>query len=159
MGALGAGSIGLLRPGNIRRTGVSEGPAPGPRESRLATLLVSLLVALVLLNIFLIYKVWSLEDRMGGGGVPRETGGRVYSHSGSWIEVLKEQETLHHRDLQAWRAAVESATRLLQQTERSMVRLAQSVDRDTNLQLLKTLVRLEEGHAQAVEVDSLEQEL
>jgi hypothetical protein len=72
---------------------------------------------------------------------------------------LREQETQHHRDLQAWRTAVEAASNLLQQTENTMQKLSQSFDRETNWQLLKTLVRLEEGYARGQEVVNKVEEL
>lgn len=103
---------------------------PGTKGSPLigeqvTSVLVALLVFLCLLNMFLIYKIWALEERMA---VPSVSMSASSSNSVSWLTALREQESLHHRDLQAWRTAVESASKLLQQTEKTMVHLSQAVD-------------------------------
>jgi len=120
----------------------------------MAGLLVILLFLLCFLNMYLVFKIWSLEDRIVPPSLPLAQ--QTYrppqqSGSSSWMEVLREQETQHHRDLQAWRTAVEAASNLLEQTENTMHKLSQSFDRETNWQLLKTLVRLEEGYARGQE--------
>ena len=45
--------------------------------------------------------------------------------SSDWLDVLHRQEVLHNQDLAGWRAAVETAAKLLQQTEGSMLKLSQ----------------------------------
>jgi len=148
----------FLRPRPVRRVA----PVEERGTERMAGLLVILLFLLCFLNMYLVFKIWSLEDRIVAPSLslaqqsyrpPQQSG------SNSWMEVLREQETQHHRDLQAWRTAVEAASNLLQQTENTMQKLSQSFDRETNWQLLKTLVRLEEGYARGQEVVNKVEEL
>jgi len=120
----------------------------GDSSSSVAGLLLFLLAILCVLNLYLIYKIWLLEGRLAPPQPPLTSSPPPTT---GWLEVIKDQESLHHRDLQAWRAAVEAASKLLQQTETTMVRLTEGLDRETNWAMLRSLVRLEELQARGEE--------
>ena len=90
----------------------------------MAGLLVLLLVFLCFLNMYLVFKIWNLEDRITVPSLslverayrpPLQrykhyeeewlnhfASQSIHSSGGnSWMEVLREQEVQHHRDLQA----------------------------------------------------------
>jgi len=164
VGGEGADTSGALPPSPLLRPRPVRRAAPVEERSteKMAGLLVVLLFFLCFLNMYLVFKIWSLEDRIVVPSLSlAEQSYRPPHQSGSnsWMGVLREQETQHHRDLQAWRTAVEAASNLLQQTENTMLKLSQSFDRETNWQLLKTLVRLEEGYARGQEAVNKVEEL
>ena len=86
---------------------------------------------LCLLNLFLIYKIWGLESKiMRQSGSESSFQDMVAEEPGTgtssdWLDVLHRQEVLHNQDLAGWRAVVETAAKLLQQTEGSMLKLSQ----------------------------------
>ena len=98
-------------------------------DQTLFLILLSMIGLLCLLNLFLVFKIWALESKMAmtsehfANSV--NTGAREPSSSSEWLDILHKQEVLHSRDLAGWKAAVESAAKLLQQTENNMLRLSQ----------------------------------
>merc|ERR1719312_270770 len=127
---------------------------PNPKSSlkhdqTLVLILLSMLGLLCLLNLFLIYKIWGLESKMAMKSETfssfHDKGLKEPSSSSDWLDVLHKQEVLHNQDLAGWRAAVESATKLLQQTENSMIRLAQGFNQESNRRLLQNLLKYEES--------------
>ena len=96
-------------------------------DQTLFLVLLSMLGLLCLLNLFLIFKIWGLEDK-----ISRREDVSIFpdpdeqpDSSRYWVEILHRQELLHNQDLASWRAAVETAAKLLKQTEHSFLRLAQ----------------------------------
>jgi len=157
VGGEGADASGIVPPSPLIRPRSDRKVAPVEDQNtdKMAGLLVLLLVFLCFLNMYLVFKIWNLEDRITVPSlslVERAYRPPLQSSGGnSWMEVLREQEVQHHRDLQNWKSAVDAASKLLQQTENTMMKLSQSFDRETNWQLLKTLVKLEEGYARGQE--------
>jgi len=156
VGGEGADASGIVPPSPLirPRSDRKVAPAEDQNTDKMAGLLVLLLVFLCFLNMYLVFKIWNLEDRITAPPlalVERAHRPPLQSGGNSWMEVLREQEVQHHRDLQNWKSAVDAASKLLQQTENTMMKLSQSFDRETNWQLLKTLVRLEEGYARGQE--------
>ena len=132
-------------------------------DKTLFLVLLSMLGLLCLLNLFLIYKIWGLERKisMKSENLPSFKGFEQPSTSSDWVDILHKQEILHNQDLAGWRAAVEAASKLLQQTENSMLRMTQGFNRDLNRKLLKQLLKMEEDtHGKVMFKDEiLEQEL
>ena len=60
---------------------------------------------------------------------------------GEAISYVHCRQVLHTEELLGWKAAVEAATKLLQQTETNMLAVAQSFDRESNNKLLKQLLK------------------
>merc|ERR1712025_1086558 len=82
----------LLRPRPVRRLA----PVEDRGTEKMAGMLVILLFLLCFLNMYLVFKIWNLEERI----VPLSLSQQSYrppqqSGSNSWMEVLKEQETQH----------------------------------------------------------------
>ena len=103
-------------------------------DQTLFLVLLSMIGLLCLLNLFLIYKIWGLESKMSMkseklSGFP-SFGSDDPSTSSDWLDILHKQEIVHSHDLNGWREAVETAAKLLQQTENSMLRLAQVIRLD-----------------------------
>lgn len=118
-------------------------------DQTLVLILLSMLGLLCLLNLFLIFKIWGLESKMA---MKSETLGNFHEQSikepssrNEWLDVLHKQEVLHNQDLAGWKAAVESATKLLQQTENSMLRLSQGFNQESNRRLLQNLLKYEQS--------------
>jgi len=142
---------------------------PTPKSSlkhdqTLVLILLSMLGLLCLLNLFLIYKIWGLESKMAMKSETfssfHDKGPREPSSSSDWLDVLHKQEVLHNQDLAGWRAAVESATKLLQQTENSMIRLAQGFNQESNRRLLQNLLKYEEStYGKMFKEDTAQKEL
>ena len=109
-----------LRPRSDRKVA----PVEDQNTDKMAGLLVLLLVFLCFLNMYLVFKIWNLEDRITVPSLslverayrpplqryehheeerPRYFASQSIHSSGgnSWMEVLREQEVQHHRDLQA----------------------------------------------------------
>ena len=110
----------LLRPRSDRKVA----PVEDQNTEKMAGLLVLLLVFLCFLNMYLVFKIWNLEDRITvpslslverayrpplqryehfeEGWLNHFASQSIPSSGGnSWMEVLREQEVQHHRDLQA----------------------------------------------------------
>eukprot|EP00092_Neocalanus_flemingeri_P103485 GFUD01132440.1.p1 GENE.GFUD01132440.1~~GFUD01132440.1.p1 ORF type:complete len:529 (-),score=119.34 GFUD01132440.1:262-1848(-) len=158
--------ISQLTQGNSQPLGAQPGKKPSLKHDQtLFLVLLSMLGFLCLLNLFLIYKIWGLEakismrsDNLSSFQVFEQ---QPPSTSSDWLDILHKQEILHNQDLAGWRAAVEAASRLLQQTENSMLRLTQGFNRESNRRLLKHLLKLEEDtYGKAMFKDEMvEQEL
>jgi hypothetical protein len=90
----------------------------------------SMLGLLCLLNLFLIFKIWGLEDKISRRedvSIFPDPDEQQPDSSRYWVEILHNQELLHNQDLASWRAAVETAAKLLKQTEHSFLSLAQVI--------------------------------
>ena len=121
-------------------------PAPAA-DHQLVRILLLLLGFLCILNLFLVFKMWSLESKIS----VRSESLSSYQllklesarSSGDWVELLQRQESLHTQELDNWRLAVEAASSMLQQTERSMQGLAKTFNTEVTSQILKSLLKLE----------------
>lgn len=133
-------------------------------DQTLFLVLLSMIGLLCLLNLFLIYKIWGLESKMSMKSEKlsgfQSFGSNDPSTSSDWLDILHKQEIVHSHDLNGWREAVETAAKLLQQTENSMLRLAQGFNRESNRRLLKNLLKYEEDmYGKAFFKDAIEKEL
>ena len=111
-------------------------------NGRLLKLLMLMLGFLCLLNMFLVLKIWGIEQKLAQKvmeTLPPPQSGRVESPRSvsDWLDILQRQETLHTQELTNWKVAVEATGRLLQQTEASLVAVAESFTSDAGSQLLK----------------------
>jgi len=116
-------------------------------DQSLFLVLLSMLGLLCILNIFLIYKIWGLENKMLMKTETETVSNLIFdkpSTSSDWLDILQKQEILHNQDLANWKTAVEAAARLLHQTENSMGRLNQAFTQESNRRLLKELLKNEE---------------
>jgi len=133
-------------------------------DQTLFLILLSMIGLLCLLNLFLVFKIWALESKIAmtsesfvNFGSP---GTREPSSSSEWLDILHKQEVLHSQDLAGWKAAVESAAKLLQQTENNMLRLSQGFNRESNRRLLQNLLKYEENtYGKMFKEDLVETEL
>ena len=53
-----------------------------------------------------------------------------------WMDILQKQETMHNQELEAWKAAVETASSLLKHTERNLKGMADSFTSQINVRNL-----------------------
>jgi len=159
--------ISQFAQGNSQPLGSQPNKKPSLKHDQtLFLVLLTMLGLLCLLNLFLIYKIWGLESKISLRS-ENFSSFQVFeqqqqaSSSRDWLDVLHKQEILHNQELAGWRAAVEAASKLLQQTENGMLRLTQGFNRETNRRLLKQLLKLEEDtYGKAMFKDDLvEQEL
>ena len=138
-----SGEAGVRRPADL--LGHAH-PAPAA-DHQLVRILLLLLGFLCILNLFLVFKMWSLESKIS----VRSESLSSYQllklesarSSGDWVELLQRQESLHTQELDNWRLAVEAASSMLQQTERSMQGLAKTFNTEVTSQILKSLLKLE----------------
>ena len=77
-----------------------------------------------LLNLFLICKEDKILSKEDVSIFP-DPDEQQPDSSRYWVEIMHRQELLHNQELASWRAAVETAAKLLKQTEHSFLRLAQ----------------------------------
>ena len=107
----------------------------------LLKLLMLMLGFLCLLNMFLVLKIWGIEQKLAYkfDSLPslQEASLQPPRTASDWLEVLQKQETLHTQELTSWKVAVEATSKLLHQTENSLLAVADSFSSDASNQLLK----------------------
>jgi len=122
-------------------------PAPAIPETvrvdngTLLKLLMLMLGFLCLLNMFLVLKIWGIEQKLAYkyDSLPslQEASLEPPRTASDWLEVLHKQETLHTQELTSWKVAVEATSKLLHQTENSLLAVADSFTSDASSQMLK----------------------
>ena len=124
----------------------SSSPARNQDQSGLLRTLMILLVFLIILNMFLVYKMWSLESKLSYKSESLAQYQLLRAEppqsSKDWIDILQKQETLHNQELESWRTAVESASALLRQSERNMQGMAESF----NNQIVRNILKFDDSN-------------
>ena len=116
-------------------------------DHSLIKILLLLLGFLCILNIFLVYKMWSLESKISLKSESLSSY-QLFSveppqRTSDWLEILQKQELLHNQELTNWKTAVEAATDLLHQTEKSMLGVAKSFTSNSHNQIIRDLLNIE----------------
>ena len=102
---------------------------------------------LCLLNMFLVLKIWGIEEKLASSYKFDSFPTRLDSPktASDWLEVLQKQESLHTQELTSWKVAVEATGKLLRQTEESLLAVADSFTGDAGSQVfdVKNLLKIE----------------
>ena len=110
-------------------------------NGRLLKLLMLMLGFLCLLNMFLVLKIWGIEQKLAYkyDSLPslQEASLQPPRSASDWLDILQKQETLHTQELTSWKVAVEATSKLLHQTENSLLAVADSFTTDASNQMLK----------------------
>ena len=110
-------------------------------NGRLLKLLMFMLGFLCLLNMFLVLKIWGIEQKLAYkfDSLPslQEASLEPPRTASDWLDILQKQETLHTQELTSWKVAVEATSKLLHQTENSLLAVADSFTTDASNQMLK----------------------
>ena len=156
-GGSGAGQVGVVSSSAVFRrqevaaftniNTVTTGGAGARREDgQMIKILLLLLAFLCILNVFLVFKMWSLEQKLSVRSESldeqRLFSPEVPETTGDWLDVLRRQEARHREELSNWRIAVDAASSLLERTERSMVGLASKFTSEQNSQILNNLLKI-----------------
>ena len=133
-------------------------------EGQLIKILLLLLAFLCILNVFLVFKMWSLENKLSVRSESLDSYPLFSPESpesaGDWLDMLRRQEAKHKEELSNWRLAVEAASSLLQQTERSMVDLSSKFTSEQNSQILSNLLKVDaDTYKKAVLKNVIDKEL
>ena len=129
-------------------TVTTGGAGPRREEGHLTKILLLLLAFLCILNMFLVFKMWSLEDKLSVRSESLEDihhrmfSPEVPESPGDWLDVLRRQEARHREELANWRIAVDAASSLLERTERSVLGLASKFTGEQNSQILNNLLKI-----------------
>ena len=156
-GGSGAGQVGVVSSSTMFRrqevaaftninTVTTGGTVARREDGQLVKILLLLLAFLCLLNVFLVFKMWSLEHKLSVRSESLEDQ-RLFSPEvpetpGDWLDVLRRQEARHREELSNWRIAVDAASSLLQRTENSMLGLASKFTSEQNSQILNNLLKI-----------------
>jgi len=156
-GGSGAGQVGVVSSSTMFRrqevaaftninTVTTGGTVDRREDGQLVKILLLLLAFLCLLNVFLVFKMWSLEHKLSVRSESLEDQ-RLFSPEvpetpGDWLDVLRRQEARHREELSNWRIAVDAASSLLQRTENSMLGLASKFTSEQNSQILNNLLKI-----------------
>ena len=110
-------------------------------NGRLLKLLMFMLGFLCLLNMFLVLKIWGIEQKLAYkfDSLPslQEASLESPRTASDWLDILQRQESLHTQELTSWKVAVEATSKLLHQTENSLLAVADSFTSDASSQMLK----------------------
>ena len=133
-------------------------------EYNLLNVLLLLLGFLCILNVFLVIKMWSLENKISDHSESLISYPILKAESpkstNEWLDILQKQEVLHNQELISWRTAVDAALKLLQQTERSMMGVADTFSRDNSGQMIRNLLKVDaDTYKKAVLKHVIDQEL
>ena len=126
----------------------TQSPAKARSDNgRLLKLLMMMLGVLCLLNMFLVLKIWGIEEKLASSYKFDSLPTRLESPktASDWLDVLQKQTTLHTQELTSWKVAVEATGKLLRQTEESLLAVADSFTSEAGSQLLevKNLLKIE----------------
>ena len=110
-------------------------------NGRLLKLLMLMLGFLCLLNMFLVLKIWGIEQKLAYkfDSLPslQDASLQAPRTASDWLDILQKQESLHTQELTSWKVAVEATSKLLHQTENSLLAVADSFTTDTSNPMLK----------------------
>lgn len=109
----------------IRTKALAKG---GIFSSDLATLIVfAVLVLLVVLNVLLYYKLWSLEETPPYTLLDLQVLKDPPKTHDEWLKLFQQQEALHTVEMHKWQRILKTAIQLLRQTEDSLNELQRSI--------------------------------
>ena len=115
-------------------------------NGRLLKLLMLMLGFLCLLNMFLVLKIWGIEQKLAYkfDSLPslQEASLQPPRSASDWLDILQKQETLHTQELTSWKVAVEATGKLLRQTEQSLMAVSESFA-SNNLLNMKNLLKID----------------
>lgn len=97
-------------------------------RSDFSTLIVfTVLVILVILNLLLYYKLWSLEESPPYTILDLHVLRDSPKTHEEWLKLFQQQETLHTVEMQKWQRVLKTAIQLLKKTEESLSELQRSI--------------------------------
>jgi hypothetical protein len=131
--------------GAASRMKISSG---GIFSSDVATTIVfTVLILLVILNVMLYFKLWSLEESPPYTLLDLHILKDPPKSHDEWIKLLQQQETLHSVEIQKWQRILKTAIQLLKQTEESLNELQRSINPTYTNKVMSIL----QNHKDAVE--------
>ncbi|RZC41619.1 GRAM domain-containing protein 1B-like, partial [Asbolus verrucosus] len=131
--------------GATNRMKMSSG---GVFSSDVATMIVfTVLILLVVLNVMLYFKLWSLEESPPYTLLDLHILKDPPKSHDEWIKLLQQQETLHSVEIQKWQRILKTAIQLLKQTEESLNELQRSISPTYTNKVMSIL----QNHKDAVE--------
>ncbi|EEZ97945.2 protein Aster-B isoform X1 [Tribolium castaneum] len=117
-------------------------------SSDVATMIVfTVLILLVVLNVMLYFKLWSLEESPPYTLLDLHVLKDPPKTHDEWIKLLQQQETLHSVELQKWQRVLKTAIQLLKQTEESLNELQRSINPSYSSKVMSIL----QNHKDTVE--------
>ncbi|KAJ3627498.1 hypothetical protein MTP99_014872 [Tenebrio molitor] len=135
----------MPRAGAASRMKISSG---GIFSSDVATTIVfTVLILLVILNVMLYFKLWSLEESPPYTLLDLHILKDPPKSHDEWIKLLQQQETLHSVEIQKWQRILKTAIQLLKQTEESLNELQRSINPTYTNKVMSIL----QNHKDAVE--------
>lgn len=109
-------------------TGRKKSQSIGLFNSDVATMIVfAVLVVLLLLNVVLYCKLWSLEESPPYTLLDLHILQNPPKSHEEWIRLLQQQETLHSVEAQKWQRVLRTSIQLLKQAEESLNELQRSI--------------------------------
>ncbi|XP_025830543.1 GRAM domain-containing protein 1B isoform X2 [Agrilus planipennis] len=90
-------------------------------------LIFAVLILLVILNVMLYYKLWSLEEAPPYTLLDLHILKEPPNSHEEWIKLLQKQETLHTIEMQKWQRVLKTSIQLLKQIEDSLSELQHSI--------------------------------
>ncbi|KAJ3665836.1 hypothetical protein Zmor_001305 [Zophobas morio] len=131
--------------GATNRMKISSG---GIFSSDVATMIVfTVLILLVILNVMLYFKLWSLEESPPYTLLDLHVLKDPPKTHDEWIKLLQQQETVHSVEIQKWQRILKTAIQLLKQTEESLNELQRSI----NPSYTNKVVSILQNHKDTVE--------
>lgn len=85
------------------------------------------LIILLILNVLLYYKLWSLEESSPYTVLDLHVLQNPPKSHDEWIKLLQQQETLHTIEAQKWQKVLRNSIHLLRQVEESLNELQRSI--------------------------------
>ncbi|XP_075226665.1 protein Aster-B-like isoform X2 [Lycorma delicatula] len=105
--------------------------------------ILSALLLLIIINGFLYYKLWSLEDFDHKHKHLSSLEFYLHRHPPrspeEWLEILRNQEILFHKEIGSWNKIVKRTISLLHQAEESLERLENNVQTVVNEQIVNII--------------------
>ncbi|XP_067623571.1 protein Aster-B isoform X3 [Eurosta solidaginis] len=98
---------------------------PQSKHKWLSIFVISLLCFLIILNMILLFKLWSLEERIANdmshrARIPNLAQLQALPSSNQdWVELLRQQEILHETELRKWHKVLQTAIELLKKSVRN----------------------------------------
>lgn len=128
-------------------------PVQAGYKPDLATLIVfGVLILLVILNILLYYKLWSLEESPPYSIMDLHLIKNPPKNPDDWIKLLRQQEVLHSVEMQKWQQILKTAIQLLKQTEESLNELQKSIHPAYTSKLMSVFQSQKAAQAQRTEL-------
>ena len=91
-----------------------------PKVNRPLWILISLLAIVLILNIFLYSKLWSIENSQQFSIPDLQNFKNPPKAPEEWLSLLQQQQALHRLEMDRWKQAMQAALILLKKTEISL---------------------------------------